>query len=169
MNDISGKNLPRHAMLIDDDELLRRSVRRILTSIGVERIEEAADGQSALDLLRGAAHPDVVICDLRMPNMDGISLLRHFAAEGYQGHFVIISGEDDRLIASVAELARARGLSLLGAVEKPVRRSQLETLMTLAANTRPFTAPAGHPHHTVSGGDLARLLANRRVARRLSA
>lgn len=137
MNDSIGRKLPRHAMLVDDDELLRRSVRRILTSIGIERIDEAGDGERALELLRGGPHPDVVICDLRMPNMDGIALLRHFATDGYRGHFVIISGEDDRLIASVAELARGHGLSLLGAVEKPVRRSQLETLMMHAAADTP--------------------------------
>ena len=160
MTDSRGKTLPRHAMVVDDDELVRRSVKRILTSIGIARIDEAGDGESALDLLRGEPHPDVVICDLRMPNMDGIALLRHFAAAGYQGHVVIISGEDDRLISSVADLARGHGLSLLGAVEKPLRRSQLEALILRAANERPRGAPSTQRGESVSPSDLARLLAD---------
>lgn len=156
MNEGSGKKSPRHVLIVDDDELLRRSVRRILTSIGIEQIEEAGDGYRALELLRGASHPDVVICDLRMPNMDGITLIRHFADEGYSGHFIIISGEDDRLIASVAELARGHDLSLLGAVEKPVRRSQLEALMLAATERQPTVAET----HTkpVTAEELSRLI-----------
>jgi adenylate cyclase len=62
-----------HALLVDDDEVVRRGVRQALEPIGW-RVTEAGDGQEAVALLT-FARPDVIILDLMMPKMDGFEFM----------------------------------------------------------------------------------------------
>jgi signal transduction histidine kinase/DNA-binding response OmpR family regulator len=62
-----------YALLVDDDEVVRRGVRQALEPIGW-RVTEAGDGQEAVALL-ATARPDVIILDLMMPKMDGFEFL----------------------------------------------------------------------------------------------
>lgn len=70
--------------VIDDSQVMRDMVSYTLKQAGYS-VMEAEDGQKALSLL-DANKPDVVITDLNMPNMDGLTLIRELRAkEGYQG------------------------------------------------------------------------------------
>lgn len=66
---------PRHVLVIDDEPLIRWSVTESLAEAGLD-VEQAADAASALRILSTAALPfDVVIMDLRLPDMHDLSLL----------------------------------------------------------------------------------------------
>ncbi len=62
-------------LVVDDSVSMRQMVSFTLTGAGYEVIE-AGDGKEAVDKLNGGAKPNLVITDLNMPNMDGISLIK---------------------------------------------------------------------------------------------
>ncbi|MFD4655731.1 response regulator [Kitasatospora sp. NPDC058444] len=69
-------------LIADDQEAVRRGVRRILTAQpDIEVVGEAADGLAALELA-AELRPDVALVDVRMPRMDGLELTRRLAGPG---------------------------------------------------------------------------------------
>lgn len=103
-------------------------VTTALNSIGVKNVVSAADGKEALSSLE-AASADIVICDLNMPEMDGVEFLRHLAEANFTGGVVLISGEERRILDSAESLAGAHNLNVLGAVEKPVKAKTLAKIL----------------------------------------
>lgn len=68
-------------MLVDDHPLLREGLRAILgTESDLRLVAEACSGSEALSLLGGSLRPAVVLLDIRMPEMDGLTLLRELRA-----------------------------------------------------------------------------------------
>jgi EAL domain-containing protein (putative c-di-GMP-specific phosphodiesterase class I) len=119
-------------LVIDDDDFQRGGLINLLKSLGALRISDAADGVQALKILRdpGLQSIDIVLCDLDMPGMDGLEFFRHLGKENSSVSTIIISALDSALIASVKQMARAYGLNLLGAIEKPIMLAQLEALIS---------------------------------------
>jgi DNA-binding NarL/FixJ family response regulator len=70
-----GRLVSVRVLLADDQRLVRSGFRQILTSEGFEVVGEAGDGREAVELSR-RSHPDVVLMDVRMPNLDGIEATR---------------------------------------------------------------------------------------------
>lgn len=67
---------PLRVLVADDDDLMRAGLRAVLASDDtIEVVAEAADGREAIQRTR-ASRPDVVLMDVRMPNVDGIAATR---------------------------------------------------------------------------------------------
>jgi EAL domain-containing protein (putative c-di-GMP-specific phosphodiesterase class I) len=118
------------AMVIDDEDFMRKLIALQLRALGCQTVECHACGNAALNEL--AQKPEafhLVVCDLQMPAMDGIEVLRGLAAMHYRGAVMLISGEDQRTLDSAERLAHAHGLDLLGVLQKPVEPARLVWLL----------------------------------------
>ena len=78
-------------VVIDDTEMVRRFIVLYLAQLGFTALE-AADGQEGLAVIR-AHKPNLVLCDLRMPNLDGLALLRILKEEFPELPTIVMSGE----------------------------------------------------------------------------
>lgn len=67
-------------LFVDDDAMNRRVVHDMLKVAGVN-MDEASDGQSGLDAVEAGEY-DVILMDLRMPGMDGLTAIRHIRERG---------------------------------------------------------------------------------------
>jgi len=117
-------------LVIDDQSPVRTAVCEVLRDLGVELLSQAASGRAALAAVaEPAAHFDLILCDLRMPDRDGIETIRAFAAMGIECAVAIMSVEDDRVIEIAGTLASLQGLRLLGTIRKPVTAHNLAPLL----------------------------------------
>lgn len=116
-------------LVIDDDAFTTRCVAGLLGQLGLDQIDTASDGARALELIEGSAPFDVIVCDLAMPVMDGVELLRHLASRRLKAGFVFMSGASERVLESVEALARQYGFNVLGTLKKPVALDALERLL----------------------------------------
>ena len=80
-------------LIADDQALVRGGFRLILELAGLEVVGEAADGAEALELARRLT-PDVVLMDVRMPNMDGIEATRRIGLAGLPTKVLVLTTFD---------------------------------------------------------------------------
>lgn len=117
-------------LVLDDDPFMLKLLARLLANRGYEQVLLCADGYCALKRLADAENDvDVILCDLNMPGMDGMEFVRRLVENNYSGSIVLISGEDERFLQSVAQLIKAHGIHVLGHLHKPVDADNLARLL----------------------------------------
>lgn len=124
-----GLQGPFSALVIDDDEFVRGLVAQQLLSLGAGEVCTAGNGRDARERLVRTPSPQLIVCDLMMPDADGIELMRDVASACRDAAVVLISSAAPKVLRSAQELARRRGLRVLGQLSKPVRRSALQALL----------------------------------------
>jgi len=99
-------------MLVDDQNLVRKGVRSLLElSEEIEVVAEAADGAEAVRMIPDVK-PDVVLLDMRMPQMSGLDVLLSLSASGTLPPTIILTTFDDDEIVLAGIKAGARGYLL---------------------------------------------------------
>jgi DNA-binding NarL/FixJ family response regulator len=122
--------------LVDDQTLVRKGVRSLLSLLpDIEVVGEAADGTEALGLIP-LASPDVVLLDIRMPGLDGLSVLRQLAPRPGT-HFIVLTTFDDADALLEGCRAGARGFLL-----KDVSLEQLAAAIRAVAEGRTILQPS---------------------------
>ena len=114
------------ALLVDDQPLVRSGLRRILTvRRGVEVVAEAADGSQALALVAQHA-PDVVVMDVRMPVMDGVTAVAELRRTGSTVPVLVLTTYDDDEVLAAALRAGAAGFLTKAAPAEDLLRAVKE-------------------------------------------
>ena len=77
-------------LVVDDEPMMSDSLRQHLAEEGYA-VDTAANGAEAIDLFDGGAH-HLVICDLQLPDMDGLTLLRHMKDAKPATEVIVVTG-----------------------------------------------------------------------------
>jgi CheY-like chemotaxis protein len=136
----------KQVMIVDDDAFMLGVLEKLLNLLGIERVLRAENGQQARSLLDGHA-VDLVITDVQMPELDGLSLLKlirtnQTAAAHNLPVIVVTSLEDEKT------LAQALSLDVNGFVQKPFK-APLLIKRALVAMSEAFHEAPGFPYREV--------------------
>jgi len=111
-----------HILVVDDEKTIRFTLREIL-EYEKFKVDEAKDGEEGLEMLKQGAY-DLILCDIKMPRMDGLELLRKAMEEGIETPFIMISAHGT--IDSAVEATKNGAFDFL---QKPLDLNRL--LVTL--------------------------------------
>jgi len=112
-------------LVIDDDESIRKVLTVTLRDAGYQ-VLTAKDGQSGLKIFADE-RPDIILCDLRMPGMDGISVLKEIKARDPDKEVIVISAYADMDLA-----VKALQLKASDFITKPISTTALEVALERA-------------------------------------
>ncbi|QVL31891.1 response regulator [Telmatocola sphagniphila] len=116
--------MPR-ILIVDDEPMLRTTMRRMLAPTGYE-IEEAEDGHEALKRYR--ENPaELIICDVFMPEKDGLEVIRSLTAEYESVKVIAISGGGFN--GEMDLLSAARHFGAAAILYKPFDQADLLTIV----------------------------------------
>jgi DNA-binding SARP family transcriptional activator/EAL domain-containing protein (putative c-di-GMP-specific phosphodiesterase class I) len=151
-------------LVVEDHDFQRRTALALLRRLGVGTLLEASDGGAALDLLATSPQPDIVICDIDMPGMDGVEFIRHVARRGLANAVAIASGLERSMLDAVRAVGVGYGLQVLGAVEKPLTGRVLGELL---AAYQPATAADHDALRRLSSAEIAAGIEDGRIVAEL--
>lgn len=110
-------------VIVDDHELLREGIKAMLSQEGdLEVVGEAADGRTALARCR-ELHPDVVVLDLRLPDMDGVEVCRQIQQDLPQTAVLMLTTFTDADLVLAAVKAGAKGYVVKDVLGMDLKRS----------------------------------------------
>jgi DNA-binding NarL/FixJ family response regulator len=95
------------AIVVDDDELMRRAVRAALISLDCKVVGETYDGEEAHELY-SETKPDLVLLDIRMPKMDGLEVLTKLTEVDEDAYVVMMTFMDDDDLVEDCMIAGAK-------------------------------------------------------------
>lgn len=152
-------------LLVDDNRHMRTLLREHMFVLGFKDLIMAADGEEALAML-GDTDVDLVICDYRMPKMDGIELLQTMRDGGEKRlkevGFIMLTGHADR-----DNVIEAKGAGVSGYLAKPISIKSLADQLVYVLNLKmkgvshearskePSEEPSEEP--SIAGGLMQRL------------
>ncbi|MCC6158021.1 MAG: sigma-54-dependent Fis family transcriptional regulator [Deltaproteobacteria bacterium] len=110
-------------LVVDDEEPMRHSLETLLRRQGYETVS-ATDGQAGLDTLESAGPFDAVLCDLRMPNVDGMEFVRRAVESGHVMPIVVMSA-----YGSIDNAVEAMRMGAYSFVSKPFKPGEIAVVL----------------------------------------
>ena len=110
--------MPTRIIIADDEPIQRMDLKDVLTKQGYLVVGEAGDGASAVNLAR-EIRPDLLIMDIRMPDMDGITAAETLTQEKIAPVLLLTAFGDQQLVE------RAKEAGVVNYIVKPLRESQV--------------------------------------------
>jgi DNA-binding NarL/FixJ family response regulator len=146
---------PVRVLLVDDDDLMRAGLRAVLSSDeGLDVVGEASDGRAAVQRVRELT-PDVVLMDVRMPDLDGIAATREVVTASAAVKVVILTTfeQDDYIFGALSAgasgflLKRTSPENLIAAIHTVASG---DSLLSPSVTRRVIDRMARHPADEVS-------------------
>ncbi|SDW14842.1 response regulator [Paenibacillus sp. CF384] len=119
-------------LIVDDEERTRELLRKYIPwdVLGIDEVQTARNGQVALELASEWG-PDIVLCDVRMPKMNGIEFAQRLRETDAACTFIFLSGFSDK-----EYLKSAIHLKALNYIEKPVNLEEVRSAVQLAVQVK---------------------------------
>jgi AmiR/NasT family two-component response regulator len=114
----------KRILIADDESIILMDLREMLTNLGYLVVGEANDGQSAVNMAR-ELRPDLVVMDIKMPDMDGIEAAQVLTEERLAPVLLLTAYSQQELID------RAKEAGVVGYLVKPFRESNLAPAIEL--------------------------------------
>ncbi|MFH1414326.1 MAG: sigma-54 dependent transcriptional regulator [Candidatus Omnitrophota bacterium] len=121
-----------HILVVDDEPLVRRSLSELLTLAGYA-VSSANDGKEALDLLK-TYEVDVVICDIKMPKIDGLKFVKEMKISCPGTPVILMTG-----YGSVESAVQAMKKGAYDYIAKPVVESEIKIMIERIIKERKLT------------------------------
>lgn len=112
-------------LIVDDDALVALSLRSQLARLGHEVVGEARNGQEAIQMA-GSTRPDVILMDIKMPDMDGLTASREIMAHSPAAIVILTSYAEDAFVRA------ADIIGVMGYLVKPVDEKELSPALRIA-------------------------------------
>lgn len=125
-------------LIIDDEPQIAEFVRDVAERNGYAAA--SADSFEAFRRLYSEFVPNVIVVDLQMPGADGVELLRYMASQGCRARIIIISGMDQKVLASTRRLGREYGLDIVATLQKPIMLKELTRILANQDSAPELTA-----------------------------
>lgn len=118
--------MSKRILVVDDDPIFMEMAASLLSSHRGATVLRAHNGKEALRQIEGSAEPiSLIVCDLNMPEHDGVEVLLELGRRGIDTPIVLITGAVPAVVKSAEILAQAHGLNVLDLLIKPVHARQL--------------------------------------------
>lgn len=128
-------------LIVDDEPIVKIALRSMIDweSLSFHICATASNGEEALEMAE-RHHPDVIICDLKMPVMDGITLIKTAKERGLDCEFLVISNYEDFNYVRTALVLGAADYILKVSISPEELTAQLEKIKTRLAEKQDAAA-----------------------------
>ena len=149
-----AETAPRRILIAEDEAIIRLDLKEMMEEEGFQVVGEASDGEAAVRLARDT-RPDLVILDIKMPGMDGLTAAETISAEGLAAVLILTAFSQKELVQRAAEAGA------MGYLVKPFQKSDLLPAVDVA-----LARYAEISHLKEETGDLSEQLETRKLVDR---
>lgn len=119
-------------LVIEDEPFQQMLAQQLLEAVDAGHVQTCGDGAAALTYLEQHS-VDVILCDLNMPNMDGVMLIKALRERAPMAGLILMSSAGEKVLHSAELLGQKYGIAFVGSVAKPLGEENLREVLRRAA------------------------------------